>query len=120
MPLRLSVTVKPDLTLVRVDGKLVGPGATQLEQTCRAVRRPLVLDLTHLATADDSGVVALRRLAGEGAHLVGVSPYMGLLLGEAVEGPKSVGGGAQEGSGPSSRPPRKPGPVRRGKHPDGR
>ena len=106
MPLRLSVTEKPDLTVVRIDGRLVGDGATQLEHACRAARRPLVLDLTHLATADNTGVVTLRRLAGEGAHLLGVSPYMGLLL-EGTVGPRPPGRDhPQQPAPPRRRPPK--------------
>jgi hypothetical protein len=103
MPLRVTVSAREDLTVIRVDGRLAGDGVAELERASRSARRPLVLDLAHLATADDAGVLALRRLAREGVHLVGTSPYMGLLLGE---GP---------GEGTPVLPPRrrKPGSLRR-------
>lgn len=88
MPLRLTVVEREDLTVIRVDGRLVADGVLDLEEACRVARRPLVLDLTHLATTDDTGVVALRRLSGEGIHLLGVSPYIGLLLGGEIDQPK--------------------------------
>ena len=89
MAFRLTVTAREDLTVIRVDGRLVGDGVTQLEHACQAARRPVVLDLTHLATADDTGVVTLRRLAGDGAHLLGITPYIAQLLGGGAERPKA-------------------------------
>lgn len=89
MTLRLTVTAREDLTVIRVDGRLAGDGVLQLEQACQAARRPVVLDLTHLATADDTGVVTLRRLAGDGVHLLGLTPYMAQLLGGGAEHPKA-------------------------------
>jgi hypothetical protein len=82
MPVRLIVNTAQDLTVIRVDGRLAGDGVGELERTCSTARRPLVLDLAYLTTADDTGIVALRRLAVQGAHLVGASPYVTLLLGE--------------------------------------
>jgi hypothetical protein len=88
VPIRLTVVEREDLTVIRVDGRLVADGIPDLEEACRVARRPLVLDLTHLATTDDTGVVALRRLTGEGVHLLGASPYIGLLLGGEIDRPK--------------------------------
>lgn len=105
MPFRLSVSEREDLTVIRVDGRLAGDGVTQLESACLAARRPLVLDLTHLATAEDAGVVTLRRLAGQGAHLVGVSPYMTLLLGAGGAGPEPPAGSERPGARPARRRP---------------
>jgi len=93
MPLRLTVSAREDLTVIRVDGRLAGDGIAELERAYRTARRPLVLDLAHLATADDAGVLVLRRLAGEGVHLVGMSPYLALLLGgSAAETPAARAG----------------------------
>lgn len=103
--LRLSVTAREDLTVIAVDGRLVGEGALQLEQACRDARRPLVLDLAHLAAADDTGVVTLRRLAREGAHLLGASPYMALLLDETVAAPKPPASTGRRVSRPIRRRP---------------
>lgn len=105
MTLRLTVTAREDLTVIRVDGRLAGDGVLQLEQACQAARRPVVLDLTHLATADDTGVVTLRRLAGDGAHLLGLTPYITLLLGAGGAGPEPPAGSERPGARPARRRP---------------
>ena len=42
-------------------------------------------DLTELRSADDVGVVVLAHLRNRGVELVGVSPYLELLLEHALE-----------------------------------
>jgi hypothetical protein len=42
-------------------------------------------DLSELKSADDLGVVVLAQLRGRGVELVGVSPYLEMLLEHAVE-----------------------------------
>ncbi len=88
MSLRMTVTVKEDITVIRVDGRLAGDGVPELEHACRSARRPLVLELTHLTAADEAGVVAVRRLAAEGVHLLGASPYITLLMSMSAGGPR--------------------------------
>jgi hypothetical protein len=80
MALRVTVLEAADLTVIRVDGRLADEGVAELEVACRRAKRPTVLDLTNLVTADDTGVLLLRRLVGEGLHLLGASPYAALLL----------------------------------------
>ena len=43
--------------------------------------KPLVLDLSDLRFADRRGVGTLRELRARGVTLVGLSPYLDLLLG---------------------------------------
>ena len=101
--LALRVTVKEavDLTTIRVDGRLRDDGVPELEGACRTARRPLVLDLTYLMGSGDAGVALLRRLAGEGVHLLGASPYIALLLAGTPPGlsadPRRRRRGADEG-----------------------
>jgi hypothetical protein len=89
--------------VIRVDGRLVADGVLGLAEACRIARRPLVLDLTHLATTDDAGIVALRRLTSEGVHLLGASPYIGLLLDGQIDRSKPRPG---PGPGAARRQPR--------------
>jgi anti-anti-sigma regulatory factor len=80
MEMRLTIRVQDTGTVVHADGRLSRLGVTELEGVIRMTSGPVTLDLTNLLSADDAGVVALRTLAGKGLRLVGVSPYMALLL----------------------------------------
>ena len=80
MALRVTVMEAADLTVIRVDGRLAEDGVAELDLACRRAKRPTVLDLTNLVTADETGVLLLRRLVEEGLHLLGASPYAAILL----------------------------------------
>ena len=80
MAFRLIVAEAPDLTTIRVVGHLRDDGVLLLGEACAAGRRPLVLDLSELTGASDSGVLLLDRLSREGVHLLAASPYVRLLL----------------------------------------
>ena len=81
MKLRIArETARSGITLIRVDGELVGEGVGELEKVCDAVDGPLQLDLTNLRSADARGLGRIRALVGRGASLRGVSPYIALLL----------------------------------------
>ena len=69
------------MTLIQVDGELVGEGVGELAKVCDAVDGRLGLDLTNLRAADAGGLQQIRTFADRGARLVGVSPYIALLLG---------------------------------------
>lgn len=81
MELRLSVTEGGGSTTIHVDGRLTASGVGELERLVRGLEGLVVIDLSNLLSADDAGVAELRSLAGRGAHLIGVSPYVSLLLG---------------------------------------
>jgi hypothetical protein len=83
MAFRLIVAEAPDLTTIRVVGHLRDDGVLLLGEACAAGRRPLVLDLSELTGASDSGVLLLDRLSREGVHLLAASPYVRLLLAQA-------------------------------------
>ena len=85
MVFRLIVSEAPDLTSIRVIGRLGSDAVTTLEGHCDRRRRPLVLDLSELTSASDAGVLLLTRLASEGVHLLGMSPYVRLLLSHSRE-----------------------------------
>ena len=86
MTLRLTATSTEHGTVVQVDGLLAGDGVAELEWVLQRAGRPAVLDLANLTSADDVGLATLRRLRAEGSRLVGVSPYVALLLAEGVKG----------------------------------
>ena len=117
MALRVTVVEAADLTVIRVDGRLADEGVEELEVACFRAKRPTVLDLTNLVTADDSGVLLLRRLVGEGLHLLGASPYAAILLN--AESPPSRPTvpiarrrSRRPGGGPTGTPKRAPPPNR--------
>jgi hypothetical protein len=68
MALCVTVAETADRTVIRVDGRLADEGVAELELARRCAKRPTVLDLTNLVTADDTGVVVLRRLVRQGAN----------------------------------------------------
>ena len=81
MKLRIAQgTARSGITRIQVDGELVGEGVGELEKVCRAIDGALELDLANLRVADARGLRRIRALAGQGARLVGVSPYIALLL----------------------------------------
>jgi hypothetical protein len=99
---RLIVAEAPDLTIVRVVGRLRDEAVAVLGDTCGGARRPIVLDLSELTGASDAGVLLLGRLAGEGVHLLGASHYMRLLL-ERASAPAAPR--RRRGRRPASHPP---------------
>jgi anti-anti-sigma regulatory factor len=78
---RLDVSREPGRVVVRIHGRLDGAAVRELERVCREEPGLLILELTHLMSADDAGIATLRHLAVEGAHLTSMSPYVALLLG---------------------------------------
>jgi hypothetical protein len=84
----VTVTEAVDLTIVRVDGRLTDDGAAELDG--RGAGRPPVLDLTNLTGGSGAGIILLWRLAAEGVHLLGASPYVTLLLMADAPGPPAT------------------------------
>lgn len=81
MTLRIVATgLMPPVT-VKLDGRLTGEEVPELRRVCEGVKERLVLDLSDLQSADRQGVSALKELWGQGAGLIGASPYVELLLG---------------------------------------
>jgi anti-anti-sigma regulatory factor len=108
---RLIVAKAPDLTTIRVAGRLADEEIGLLDDACARAQRPLVLDLSDLTRVSDAGLALLRRLAREGVHVLGVSPYMALLQGtldESVEPtPPRVTGPRRSRQARESRRPRR-------------
>jgi len=77
---RITRSDSPEGTVLRIDGALRAEALGELEASCDAPVPPLTLELEGLRSADEAGLALLRRLAAEGARLVGVSAYMALKL----------------------------------------
>ena len=67
---------------LKLDGWLTAEVVPELMRVCAELEAKVVLDLTDLHYADRQGVSVLRDLRVQGAQLIGVSHYLGLLLGE--------------------------------------
>jgi hypothetical protein len=77
----ITLQDRPASKVLKVDGRLSAQDTELLVDACSAVSGPLLLDLTNLKFADRRGVDALRELKARGAAIIGVSPYLGLVLG---------------------------------------
>jgi hypothetical protein len=102
---RLIVTDAPDVTTMRLVGRLRDEGVALVADTCEAARRPLVLDLSELTSASEAAVLLLQRLAAGGVHMLGASQYVRLLL-ERAEGPPAAAVSPKPAS--RGRPPARP------------
>ena len=80
MLLRITEERLEGSTLMHVAGRLGGEGVEELSRACGAPSGCLRLDLTDLLQADELGLSLLRTLRESGAELVGVSPFIDLLL----------------------------------------
>jgi len=68
---------------IALHGRLSGPEIAELRTACASpapVR--LRIDLENLSGASPDGILALKELRASGAHLIGASPYIELLLGD--------------------------------------
>jgi hypothetical protein len=89
MAFRLTVMETRDLTTVRVAGRLADESVIPLTDACGRARRPVVVDLSQVTGASNAAVRLLRRLGGEGVHLLGASQYVTLLL-AAEDSPPAI------------------------------
>ena len=80
--MQLRITPEPGSPRrLRIDGRLTAVGVPELMRACQGEPRPTQLELASLQAADDAGLAALKRLAGDGLELRGANPYLTLLLG---------------------------------------
>lgn len=82
MTLRISSTKPGPTAKLKLDGRLTGEEVLELRRAYAEATGEVVLDLTDLQFADRQGVSVLREIRAQGAQLIGVSHYLGLLLGE--------------------------------------
>ena len=91
MRLRIDRTEEAGVVTVRVDGWLDVVGVEELKRACEGAPPHWRLDLSQLRSADPSGIDALLGLEHAGAELIGVPPYIRLLL-SARRGKPEPGG----------------------------
>lgn len=84
MTLRIASNEPRPTAGLKLDGRLTGEEVLEVRRACAGIEGRLVLDLTDLQFADRPRVRVLRELRAHGAQLIGVSPYLGLLLGETL------------------------------------
>lgn len=83
MTLRISaIEAHPDRLVLA--GRLTAEVVPEFLRVCAERAANAVLDLSDLHFADRQGVRVLRELKAQGAQLIGVSHYLGLLLGETL------------------------------------
>jgi ABC-type transporter Mla MlaB component len=80
MTLRITVIPRSPPTTLKVDGRLTRAEVPELRSMCAEVEGALALDLTYLQSADREGVSLLRELREKSADLIGLSPFLQLLL----------------------------------------
>ncbi len=80
--LRITQSEEDGQSLLRLEGKLVGPWVAELRGACERARvrgLPLALDLAEVSFADGAGVALLREL-GLDAHIRKPSRFLAELL----------------------------------------
>jgi hypothetical protein len=80
MSVRFEKIYHGERTVIQVAGDLRGRGVVELERLCREISGPISLDLLNLRSSDDHGVNLVKELSCKGVELIGVTPYMDLLL----------------------------------------
>jgi hypothetical protein len=80
MRLRIDRSEDAGVVTVRIVGWLTAAGVEELKRACEGAPPPLRLDLSELRAADPGGIDALLDLERAGAELIGVPPYIRLLL----------------------------------------
>ena len=80
MTVRIETSAEGTKTTVSVAGRLEERAVSEFVKTCLSVESELVLDLTHLRSADPAGIREIQKLVQGGADLRGASPYIELLL----------------------------------------
>ena len=94
MRLRIDRSEDAGVVTIRVAGWIESAGVDELKRACEGAPSQLRLDLSELRAADPSGVDALLDLEQAGAELIGVPPYIAVLLSSRRRrrGPQQEGG----------------------------
>jgi hypothetical protein len=81
--LRITRVADPNVRLLKLEGKLMGPWVKELERVCAETSESparISLDLTGLCFADQAGVNLLRRLLERRVRLAACSGFIAELL----------------------------------------
>ena len=73
------VVEHPTMSTLRVEGRLVGALADELQRQCQAIHdkgREVALDLYHVSYVDRRGARMLNRMLADGVKLVGSSQLL--------------------------------------------
>jgi len=77
---RITTRQEGEWQVIGIDGRLAADGVIELEKAVAAARSAVRIDLQALRSADGDGLDAIRRLEARGIPLLGVPPYVRLLL----------------------------------------
>lgn len=66
--------------VIEVSGNVGDLALVELERLCRQTLGSITLDLTHVKSLETEGVRFIQDLESKGVPVVGVSPYLELLL----------------------------------------
>jgi hypothetical protein len=87
--IRIDITSEGPEAVVRIAGRLSGVAVAQLRSACDPITGGFVLDLSSLLYADDGGIDVIREIGEKGAQIRGASPFIQLLLDDALWKKKS-------------------------------
>lgn len=64
------------MDVIHFAGHLAGEALSELEETCRGLKGPIVLELDQLRSTDREGLTTIAQLARAGAELTEVPPHV--------------------------------------------
>lgn len=78
--IRIDTSKEGNRTVVRVSGRMAGTTVEQVREECDRIEGEIVLDLTHLVSADTDGIDLIRELEAASVEVSGATPYIRYLL----------------------------------------
>lgn len=80
MEIRIDTSKEGNRTVVRISGRMAGTTVDQVREECDRIGGEMVLELSHLVSADDDGINLIRELEAASVEVSGASPYIRYLL----------------------------------------
>ena len=84
MEIRIDITSEGPETVIHIAGRLSVTSVAQLIKACDPIEGAFVIDLSNLLFADDAGIDTIRTIDKKGAKVRGASPFIQLLLDDAL------------------------------------
>jgi anti-anti-sigma regulatory factor len=84
MEIRIDITSEGPETVIHIAGRLSVTSVAQLKKVCDPIEGAFVIDLSNLLFADDAGIDTIRTIDKKGARVRGASPFIQLLLDDAL------------------------------------